>query len=102
MSVRRLSLQLQLEVMQGESFCVEVALRHTIKVESFEQSLACQGTGVANTHSGHSERRPQNVYTVSDQKGAIEAPALHQKVDELQTALTQATKGIAAGGTFGE
>ena len=31
-----------------------------------------------------------------DQKGAGVAPALHKKVYELQTALTQATKGIAA------
>jgi len=70
---------LQLEVMKGEPSCVEVALSHAIKLDVFEQSLACQGTGVANTGSGHSERRQQNAYVVSDQKGAGEASTFTRK-----------------------
>ena len=42
------------------------------------------------------ERRPRNAYAVMDREGSGQAPDLHRKVDELQAALTQATKNIAA------
>jgi len=88
--------ELPLKVTKGELSCIEAALSHAIKVEAFEQSLACQSTGAADTGSGHSKCRPRNVYVVSDQKDAGEAPALHKRVDELQAAPAQATKGIVA------
>lgn len=88
--------KLQLDVIKGELSCVEAMPSHAIKVEAFEQCLACRGTGVANTVSGHSDHWQWNAYAVSDQKGADAAPALHKKADELQCMLTQATKGIVA------
>ena len=89
--------KLQLEVMKGyHRSSVQAALSHAIKIEAFKQSLACQGTLAADTGGGQAERRPRNVYSVSDQKDASETTALHKRVDELQAALTQATKSIAA------
>jgi len=53
-------------------------------------------TGVADTGSGQADCHRHNVYAVSDRKDAGEATAIHRRVDELQAALTQATKGIVA------
>jgi len=65
--------------MKGEPSCVEAMLSHAIKVEAFEQSLGCRGSGGANTDSDHSEHRPGNAYAVSDQKGAGEAATFTRK-----------------------
>jgi len=86
---------LQLEVMKNEPPNVEAALTHAIKVEAYEQSLACSGTRAASVGS-YPERRPRNTYAVMDWEGSGQAPDLHRKVDELSATLTQATKNTVA------
>jgi len=64
---------LQLEVMKNEPPNVEVALSHAIKVEAYEQSLACTSTRDAG--AGHySDRRHRNAYAVLDREGSGQAP----------------------------
>ena len=52
---------LQLEVMKREPLNIEAALSHAIKVEGYEQSLACQGTLVTDQDEGRAKRRSRNV-----------------------------------------
>jgi len=86
---------LQLEVMKSEPPNVEVALSHAIKVEAYEQSLACTSTRVAG--AGHySDRRHRNTYAVLDREGSGQAPELHHKVDELSVALAWVTENMSA------
>jgi len=82
------------EVKKVEPPNVEATLSHAIKVEALEQSLACQGTLVTDQDDGRAELQSL-VCAVSDQLDSREA-ALHERVDELQEALEQATKGIVA------
>jgi len=79
---------------------VEAALSHAVKIEAYEQSLACSGTQAAGA-GGYPERRSRNAYAVMDREGPGQAPDLHQKVYELSRALTQVTKNIAAWGEVG-
>jgi len=74
---------------------IEATLIHAIKVEAYEQSLACQGTLVTDQDEGHTKHQSRNVYAVSDQQDPNEAVALQRRVEELQEAIEQATKGIA-------
>jgi len=55
---------------------IEAALSLTIKVEAYEQSLACHGTLVIDQDEGHAKCRSRNVYAVSDQPDLTEAVAL--------------------------
>jgi len=86
---------LQLEVMKNEPPNIEAALSHAIKVEAYEQSLACTSTRAAGA-GNYSERRPRNAYAIMDREGSGQAPDLHHKVDELSVALAQVTENIAA------
>jgi len=86
---------LQLEVMKQEPPNVEVALSHAIKVEAYEQSLACQGTLATEQDDGHTKCRSRNVFAVSDQSDSSETAMLWKWVEELQEVLEQATKRIA-------
>jgi len=57
--------KLQLEVMKREPQNVEAALSHAIKLEAFEQSLACQGTWF-DQDDGHVKCRRQTVCVAAD------------------------------------
>ena len=81
--------------MKREPQNVEAALSHTIKLESFEQSLSCKGT-LINHDNGCSKRRSQTVYAVAELSDASENAVFCKPVDELQQVLVQVTKGIAA------
>jgi len=86
---------LQLEVMKSEPPTVEAALSHAIKVEAYEQSLACTSTRAAG--AGHySDHRHRNAYAVLDREGSGQAPDLHHKVDELYVALARVTENMSA------
>ena len=85
----------QMEVMKRDPQNVGAALSHAIKLEAFEQLLACQGAMVDHDDS-RAKRWPQTVCAVAESPDASETAALHKCVDELQEALAQATKGIAA------
>ena len=86
---------LQLEVTKNEPPNAEAALSHAIKVEAYEQSLAC--TSIRAASAGHySERRPKNAYAILDQEGSGQAPDFHHKVDELSVALAWVTENIVA------
>ena len=54
--------------MKSEPSCIEAALSHAIRIEDLEQTIARAGTSVVNI-GNVSERRPRNVYAMSDQKG---------------------------------
>jgi len=85
----------QLEVIKCKPTNVEATLSHAIKVEAFEQSLAaCQGTLVTDQDDGHAKHWSRVVCTVLDQSDSSEIAALCKRVDELQDALEQATKGF--------
>ena len=87
---------LQLEVMKNEPPNIEAALSHAIKVEAYEQSLACMSTRVAGA-GNYSERRPRNAYAIMDRRGGSgQAPDLHRKVNELSVALARVTENIVA------
>ena len=78
---------LQLEVIKWEHPTVEAA---------YEQSLACQGTSATEHDVGCAKRRSRNVYAVTDQSDSSKTATLWKQVEELQEALEQVTKGIAA------
>ena len=82
--------------MKRELLNVEAALSHAIKVEAYEQSLACEGTSVTEQDDGRAMRRNRNVFAVTDQADSSETATLRKPVEQLQEALEQATKGIAA------
>jgi len=88
--------RLQLEVMKGKPPNVEATLSHSIKVEAFEQSLACEGSLVTDQDDGCAKCQSHVVCAVLDHSDSIETVALRKRVDELQEALEPATKGIAA------
>jgi len=87
--------KLQLEVMKREQQNVEEALNHAIKLEAYEQSLLLQNNSEEFDES-RPRRRPRNVCTVADPPDAGNAAALRKQVEELQAALAQGTRGMAA------
>ena len=87
--------RLQLEVMKCEPQNAETTLSYAIKVEAFEQLLASRGS-LVDHDNGRAKRWPHTVCTVLDQSDASKTAVLHKRVDKLQEALEQATKGIAA------
>jgi len=87
---------LQLEVLKHEPPNIEAALSQAIKVEAYEQSLACRSTLVTDQDEGSAKHWSHDVYAVSYQPDPSEAVALGRRVEKLQEALKQATNGIAA------
>jgi len=71
---------LQLEVMKREPPFIEAAISHTIKVETYEQSLVSQATLVADQDEGRTECRPRNVYAVMDKQELNDNVALQRCV----------------------
>jgi len=87
--------KLQREVMKQEPQNVEAALSHAIKFETFEQSLASQCAVVNHNDSG-AMRKLCSVCTVAGQSEAGETAALRKLIGDLQDALVQATRVMAA------
>jgi len=66
-------------------------------MEAYEQSLILQPDSNAKEGvDGQSKRRPCAVCSVKDPSDTGEAAALHRQVEDLQDALAQATRGMAA------
>jgi len=86
---------LQLEVVKQELQNVQAAVSHAIKLEAFEQSLACQGA-LFDHDDDRAKRWPRTVCAVTESSDASETAVLRKHVGELQEALAQVTKGIAA------
>ena len=87
--------KLQLEVTKREPQNVEEALNHAIKLEAYEQLLLLQ-SNPEEFDDSRPRRRPRNVCTVADPPDAGSSAALRKQVEELQAALAQATRGMAA------
>jgi len=87
--------KLELEVMKREPQNVEKALNHAIKLEAYEQSLSLQNNS-EEFDERRRRQRPPNVCTVADPPDASGSAAFRKQVEELQAALAQATRGIAA------
>ena len=89
--------KLQLEVMKRVAHNVEEALSHAIKLEAYEQSLLLHNAVSSDEFDeSRPRRRPRNVCSVIDPSGAGDTAMLRKQVGELQEALAQATKGMAA------
>jgi len=89
--------KLRIEVLKKEPQNIEEALNYAIKLEAFEQSLMVSNSDDSNdTGDSRTKRRPKYVYIVSDPSPASDTAALQRQVMELQQALAQATKGMAA------
>jgi len=86
---------LQLEVMKQDPLNIGATLSHAIKIDSYEQSLVCQGTLVTDQDESRAKCRSRNVYAVSDQQDPNEALTLRRHVEELQQVPEQVAKGIA-------
>ena len=69
---------LQLEVMKCKPPNVDAMLSHAIKVEAFEQSLACQGTFVTDQDDGQAKCWSPVVCVVLNQSDSSETVALHR------------------------
>ena len=87
--------KLQLEVMKQEPQNVEAALSHTIKLEAFEQLLACQGAMV-NHNDGCATCQLCSVCAVTGLSEVGETAALHKLIGDLWSAPAQVTRGMAA------
>ena len=83
--------------MKQEPQNVEAALTHAIKLVAFEQSLACQGRPtLVNQDDGCAKCRLQTVCATAESSHASKIALLCKQVDELQEALAQAMKEVAA------
>ena len=87
--------KLQLQVMKQELQNMEKALSHAIKLEVFEQMLACQGTMV-NDNDGHATCWPCSVCTVTGLLEAGETASLREPIGDLRSTLVQVITGMAA------
>jgi len=86
--------KLQLDVMKQEPQNVEAALSHAIKLEAFEQFLASQGELV-----DHNDTAPCAGHVLSVQLQVCHrwvTATLHKLIGDIQDALAQATKVMAA------
>ena len=65
--------------------------------EAFEQSLMVKsGDDSVDTDDSRNKKRPKYVYSNADPPPVSQTAVLQQQVTELQQALVQATKGMAA------
>jgi len=87
--------KLQLEVMKQELQIVEATLSYTIKSEAFEQSLTPQ-SAMADHNDGHAACWLCSVSMVAGPSEAGETAILCKLIRDLQNALAQATKVMAA------
>ena len=87
--------KLQLQIIKREPQNVEAALSHVIRWEAIEQSLTYQGT-LVNHNDGHTMHQPCTVCAVTGPSEVSETAALRELIDDLQNALAQATRGMAA------
>jgi len=74
---------------------VETALSHEIKLEAFEQSLACQGI-LVDHNDGRSTRRPHTACADTGPSQAGGTAKLRELIEDLQNTLKQATRRMAA------
>jgi len=80
--------KLQLEAMKRELQDVEAGLSHAIKLDAFEQSLACRGRPtLVDEDDGRVECQPRTLCTVAELSDVRKTAALHEQVVEMQEAL---------------
>jgi len=89
--------KLQLEVMKKEARNVEEAVSHAIKLKAYEQSLLLHNAASTDDFDESRPRRwPRNVCSAMHPPDAVDTATLQKQIGELQEALAQATKGMAA------
>jgi len=87
--------KLQLEVMKKEPRNIEEALNYATKLEAYERSLSLAGHA-DDIEQRSTRRRSQKVFTVTDPPDADDPIALRKQVNDMQDALVQATRSLAA------